>query len=174
VDLWALDEVHFQQHGSRCRLWVPPEMDDPICQHAPTRKSISYFGAVRLRDGKLVMSQPEGMFDAQTCWRFLRQLETLARRSRRKMVVIADNARYHHASLHAGWRQEVAGHFALHFLPPYSPELNPIERVWKLIRRRSLHNRYFPTLAEVTLAVAPLLRLWSRPNSTLQRLCAIA
>ena len=24
VDLWALDEVHFQQHGSRCRMWIPP------------------------------------------------------------------------------------------------------------------------------------------------------
>ena len=51
VDLWAMDEVHFQQHGSRCRMWVPPEVDDPICLHAPTRKSISFFGAVRLQDG---------------------------------------------------------------------------------------------------------------------------
>src|SRR3954468_12173503 len=30
VDLWALDEVHFQQQGSRCRMWVPPETRDPI------------------------------------------------------------------------------------------------------------------------------------------------
>ena len=52
VDLWALDEVHFQQHGSRCRMWVPPELKDPILLHAPTRKSVSYFGAVCLRDGK--------------------------------------------------------------------------------------------------------------------------
>jgi len=60
-----MDEVHFQQHGSRCRMWVPPEADDPVCLHAPTRKSISFFGAVRLADGKLVMSQPKGMFDAR-------------------------------------------------------------------------------------------------------------
>jgi hypothetical protein len=33
VDLWALDEVHFQQYGSRCRLWVPPEDKDPILLH---------------------------------------------------------------------------------------------------------------------------------------------
>ena len=31
VDLWATDEVHFQQHGSRCRMWVPPETKDPCC-----------------------------------------------------------------------------------------------------------------------------------------------
>jgi len=26
VDLWALDEVHFQQQGSRCRMWIPPKI----------------------------------------------------------------------------------------------------------------------------------------------------
>jgi len=51
VDLWALDEVHFQQQGSRCRMWVPPEIKDPIVYHHPTRKSVGYFAAVRLRDG---------------------------------------------------------------------------------------------------------------------------
>jgi hypothetical protein len=28
VDLWATDEVHFQQHGSRCQMWIPPETKD--------------------------------------------------------------------------------------------------------------------------------------------------
>jgi hypothetical protein len=28
VDLWSTDEVHFQQHGSRCRMWIPPEIKD--------------------------------------------------------------------------------------------------------------------------------------------------
>ncbi len=168
-----MDEVHFQQHGSRCRLWVPPEVKDPVCYHAPTRKAISFFGAVRLADGKLVMSQPEGTFDAQTCWRFLCKLEGISRRSERRTVVIADNARYHHATLHESWRREVADHFRLHFLPPYSPELNPIERVWKLIRRRCLHNRYFHELHDVVLALAPRLRDWARPNSTLRRLCSM-
>ena len=52
MDLWAIDEVHFQQHGSRARMWIPPEVDDPVVLHHPTRKSVGYFGAVRLRDGK--------------------------------------------------------------------------------------------------------------------------
>jgi hypothetical protein len=168
-----MDEVHFQQHGSRCRMWIPPEVEDPVCLHAPTRKSISYFGAVRLKDGKLVMSPPDGMFDACTCWRFYRRIERIAKSSGRKIVMIIDNARYHHASLHEEWRQEVADHFVLNFLPPYSPELNPIERVWKLIRRRCLHNQYFPELNDVITAITPCLRAWSRPNITLSRLCGI-
>jgi transposase len=155
-------------------MWVPPEVADPVCRHAPTRKSISFFGAVRLRDGKLVMSRPEGMFDAETCWSFLRKLERLSRRPGQRTVVISDNARYHHANLHAAWRKEVADRFRLQFLPPYSPELNPIERVWKLIRRCCLHNQYFSTLDDVVRAVEPRLRAWARPNSTLTRLCRLA
>jgi hypothetical protein len=54
VDLWATDEVHFQQHGSRCRMWIPPEIKDPVLLHAPNRKSGGYFAAVRSRDGRFV------------------------------------------------------------------------------------------------------------------------
>ena len=169
-----MDEVHFQQHGSRCRMWVPPEITDPVCLHAPTRKSISYFGAVRLKDGKLVMSPPEGMLDAGTCGNFYRKIERIAKSTGRKIVMIIDNARYHHASLHEELRHEVSDHFVLNFLPPYSPELNPIERVWKLIRRRCLHNQHFPELRNVIAAITPCLRAWSRPNTTLARLCGIA
>src|SRR5882757_796040 len=43
VDLWALDEVHFQQQGSRCRMWIPPEIRDPVVYHHPTRKSVGYL-----------------------------------------------------------------------------------------------------------------------------------
>ena len=42
---------------------------------------------------------------------------------------------------------------SLLFLPPYSPQLAPIERVWKLARRLATHNRYFQTLDQVLDAV---------------------
>ena len=60
VDRWALDEVHFQQHGSCCRMWVPPEIKDPVLLHHPTRKSVGYFGAVRVRDGKFFLRRETG------------------------------------------------------------------------------------------------------------------
>lgn len=59
------------------------------------------------------------------------------------------------------------------FLPPYSPELNPIERVWKLTRRLATHNRHFPTLEDVINAVTERFALWARPNRQLVKLCAI-
>ena len=154
-------------------MWVPREETDPVLWHYPGRKSVGYFGAVRLRGGRGLFQKETGMFEGATFWPFLQRLRLASAASGRTVIVITDNAQYHHAKLHQAWRQEQAPAFTLDYLPPYSPELNPIERVWKLIRRRCLHNRYFLTLNEVVTAIAPRLRDWSRPNTTLQRLCGI-
>jgi transposase len=61
----------------------------------------------------------------------------------------------------------------LDFRPPYSPELNPIERVWKRIRRNRRHNVYFPKLAMVVAAVEEQFEQWSEPNAELASLCRI-
>jgi transposase len=87
--------------------------------------------------------------------------------------VILDNAKYHHARLHKEWRESCSSTFALMFLPAYSPELNPIERVWKLTRRLSIHNRYFPTLRHVVKTVESQFNKWSRKSEDLRRLCAV-
>jgi len=153
-------------------MWVPPEVKDPVLLHHPTRKSIKYYGAVRLRDGRFVYRREPDPFNASTCYAFLRQFRQRAQRGHRRVVVIADNAAYHHARLHLPWRDRHASEFRLHFLPPHSPELNPVERVWKLTRRRCLHNRYFPQLDDVAIAVERLFAEWARGNETLRRLCA--
>jgi len=154
-------------------MWVPSEIKDPVLLHHPTRKSVGYFGAVRLRDGKFLFRRETGKFNALTCWQFLKALHAISTRTVRRVLVIADNAKYHHARLHRDWRQARAERFALDFLPPYSPELNPSERIWKLTRRLCLHNRYFSKLDEVALAVETEFAHWTKPNNTLRRLCAI-
>jgi transposase len=154
-------------------MWVPPEMKDPVLLHHPTRRSVGYFGAVRLRDGRFVFRRETGRFNAATFLAFMQSLRHTSQRAGRRVVVITDNAKYHHAVLHKPWRERYRDQFALDYLPPYSPELNPIERVWKLTRRRCVHNRYFPTLEDVIDAVEAEFALWSRGNETLRRLCAI-
>lgn len=173
IDLWAMDEVHFQQHGSRCRMWIPPEVKDPVVIHQPTRKAVGYFGAVRIRDGKFVYMREQASFNAQTCQKFLVQLREASRTSDQRVVVIADNAKYHHAKLHKDWRDANSGEFALDFLPPYSPDLNPVERVWKLTRRSRTHNQHFATLDDLIASVESGFNEWDEPNNVLRRLCAI-
>jgi hypothetical protein len=113
----------------------------------------THYGAVRLRDGRFFFRPETGKFNALTCWEFLKELCATSTRTARQVVVITDNARYHHARLHRDWRQQEAERFRLDFLPPYSPELDPTERIWKLTRRLCVHNRYFPSLNDAALAV---------------------
>ena len=91
----------------------------------------------------------------------------------RRVLAISDNAQYHRSKLHLDWRIQQGPNFGLDFLPPYSPELNPIERVWKLTRRLCLHNRYFAFLDSVVDAVETQFAEWTKPNAALRRLCAI-
>jgi len=128
---------------------------------------------VSCKYGRFFFRPEAGKFNALTCWEFLQKLCALSTRRARRVVVITDNARYHRARLHRDWRQQKADRFRLDFLPPYSPELNPAERIWKLTRRLCIHNRYFRTLADVALAVEAEFAKWTKPNDTLRRLCAI-
>ena len=146
----------------------PPETKDPILLHHPTRRSVGYFGAVRLRAGRFWSCREMGKFNALTLGECMKQLQQVGRLRGCRVVVIADNARYHHARLHQPWREERAPGFELDYLPPYSPALNPIERVWKLTRRRCLHNLYFAILEEVIAAVEAEFASWDRPNDTLR------
>ena len=172
VDLWFEDECHFQQHGSRCTMWIPPEDIDPIVLHAPTRKHVAAFGAVCPADGRLsTLIAPT--FDASTFRTFLGQL-LRRRRSGRKMVVVLDNAGWHRARALAPWLHDHKNALHLDFLPPYSPELNVAERVWKLTRRLCTHNQYFASLELLIDTVAKQLNTWFKPNRQLQRLCAVS
>jgi transposase len=152
-------------------MWVPIEVKDPILWHAPTHKQIGMFGAVRLRDGRLVVQQWDE-FNGETFGEFLKHLFR-HRPPNKKMMIILDNSRYHQARSLRPWLWDHRRKLRLDFLPPYSPQLNPIERVWKLTRKLSVHNRYLPTLQDLILTVGNQFALWAKPNDTLRRLCAI-
>jgi transposase len=152
-------------------MWVPPEEVDPVSLHAPTHQSAGVMGAVRCADGTLV-ARPAHPFNAESFLEFVKCLWHYHRPGR-IMLVVVDNARFHHARLLTPWLKEHRREFRLDFLPPYSPELNAMERVWKLTRRLCTHNRYFPILEELVDTIFSQFNLWSRPNETLRRLCAV-
>lgn len=152
-------------------MWVPPEDKDPVLLHAPTRKSVACFGAANIRTGKLLTAF-ESKFNAESFQRFLKLLLKHAPPAKR-LVLVLDNAKYHHARALQPWLRKHQHRLTLLFLPPYSPDLNPIERVWKLTRRLATHNRHFPTLDELVDAVRERFAHWAKPNRQLTRLCAI-
>jgi transposase len=122
-------------------------------------------------NGRLVTA-PSEKFDAGAFLLFLQQLLRHWRRNS-LMIAVVDNARWHHAIALQSWVGEHRHRLRLDFLPPYSPELNPVERVWKLTRRLCTRNRYFPDLKDLVHAVSEQFKTWSKPNSILYRLCAM-
>lgn len=173
IELWAMDEVIFKLHGTTCKMWVAPEDLNPVVFHNPVRKNAKYYGAVRLRDGKFVYRRETDMFNGDNCFTFLKYLRKITARSSKKNVILLDRAPYHRAKVHKEWRDGCSDKFSLEFLPPYSPELNSIERVWKFTRRACTHNRYFPVLDQIVAVVEPQFDQWRHGSGELQRLCAI-
>lgn len=65
-----------------------------------------------------------------------------------EVVLLIDNAPWHRGQpINAALSENP--HLKFQRLPSYSPQLNPIERLWKALRRRATHNRLFDTLADL-------------------------
>ena len=66
----------------------------------------------------------------------------------KEVVLLIDNAPWHRGKeVDAALRDNP--HLKFKRLPSYSPQLNPIERFWKVLRRRATHNRLFDALADL-------------------------
>lgn len=78
--------------------------------------------------------------------------ELSAHRPDEMKVLIVDNGAFHKAA-----RLVVPQNIVLHFLPPYSPELNPAEQIWRYIKDR-LANTAFATLDDLAQHVAQIVR----------------
>ena len=149
-------------------MWIPPEDKDPSVLQYPTRKGMSVFGAVNIRTGEFAGMMSD-VFNAITFLRFLTVL--MKRRKGKKMQIILDNARYHHAKLLLPWLEKHKDLLFLDYLPPYSPKQSPIERMWKLLEKLKLHNQYFPDLKGMIKVVARQFLLWIGENEILKTLC---
>ena len=79
-------------------------------------------------------------------------------------MFVTDNARWHHAKVLAPWLHRHRKSIRLDFLPPYSPELNHIEQVWKLTHRLCTHNDRFELLEQLVGTSNKQLELWMKPT----------
>jgi len=143
-EIFFEDEVIFYQRGSTTRTWAEVGIGT-IVESAPGRKSKKAFGAVSLSQSpKFRFRFEEDKFNGVSFQKFLEQITR--GNLGRKVFMILDNAKYHHATAIQPWLEKNKPAVELFFLPSYSPNLNPIERVWKKAKKASIHNRYFGKL----------------------------
>jgi putative transposase len=66
----------------------------------------------------------------------------------RKVLMVLDNVKFHHAKRLQPIMERYKERIELIFLPPYSPDLNPTERVWWLMRKEITHNRWVKSMEQ--------------------------
>ncbi len=113
------------------------------------RKRYSVLGGYSVQDQQQVSIRTEGTVNAQTVIAWIDALEE-AFPDAERITVYVDNARYFHARL---VKEHLVGKRVVFvYLPPYSPNLNLIERLWKFCKKKLLVN-FYPTFAIFTRAI---------------------
>jgi transposase len=100
------------------------------------RQRLNVLGAVGYGTAKMITVINRGSIGAEQVCELLRQIK---RRCRKPVTVVLDNASYHRAKVVRQCAEAL--YIELLFLPPYSPNLNLIERVWKLVKKLALTAR---------------------------------
>ena len=110
------------------------------------RKTAHVFGAVSVEDAELSFKFAD-VFNGDSFLEFLQQL--VERCGRRKLFLILDNGPCHNLTAKGkGWLAENGHRIALCRLPPYSPEFNPMEGIWKATKKMATHNAFHRTVEE--------------------------
>ena len=129
-----LDEVGFSLKGVRRRTWSTRGVT-PLVTLPANWEKLSTIGAIT-SDGRFFQHTKSGAIRSGDVSRFFQHL---LRQIQGELVVVLDNAGIHRSKATQAF---VAHHerLSLVFLPPYAPELNPIELVWAYVKRNVLGN----------------------------------
>ena len=139
------DEVGFQTEGTLAYSWG--EKGKPIIINNKGRHGrVNLLGVFEVGTGEFFYMMTTMKVNALRFKRFLCCLKNKFRED--KFIIIADNARFHKSKWFTAWKDETDW-LEIEFLPAYSPDFNPIERLWKWIKREYIHNRCFSSKKEL-------------------------
>jgi hypothetical protein len=142
------DEARFGRIHDGRRCWAPLPLR-PIVGHQVVREFVYAFVAVSPHDGQMA-SLVLPWVDTELMGLFLAHVASLFPDDH--CVMLMDGAGWHTANA-----LPVPAHMTLLPLPPYSPELNPVEQVWKYTRTNDLRNQTFDSLDDVVAVVSSSL-----------------
>ena len=109
-------------------------------------------------------------YDAKVFLEFLKNI--LKKYPEGKIVMVLDNAKIHHAKLIQPFLEENKQRLSLMFLPPYSPNLNIIEGLWKWLKEKVIYNVVYKNKKEISENIQRFIEELSlTPKSVIERLC---
>lgn len=144
-EIYFVDSCHPQHQTKLAYGWIEKGIRKPekmtCCQ-----KRVNLIGAINL-DNYEVQHRQVDWVNGESIEAFLQQLID-ANPDAENIHIIWDNAGYHKSEKIQLFIKGTK--ITPHYLPPYSPNLNPIERLWKLMHEHVTYNRYYSKFADFT------------------------
>lgn len=131
------DECRVERESGTMSIWYP-KGKQPTIRVEQEREAVSFYGALEVATGKETVIKAPYQKSEYTV-QFLRKLEQ--RYAGKKVLLLWDGAPWHRGKVRE-YLQEKNKRWFLEILyfPPYSPDMNPQEQVWKVAKRRCTHN----------------------------------
>ena len=156
------DEARFGRVQDLRRCWAPQAIR-PLLKSQTIRQYLYAYGAINPVDGNLVsLILPRA--DTSCMNLFLQEVHAVY--PHEFVVVFLDQAAWHKSKA-----LQVPSNIKLMHIPPYSPEVNPSEMVWKTSRKDFFHNRYFHSLKDVQDHLCKALSYYTVHNEILASAC---
>lgn len=138
------DEMVLTSATTTQKVWLARGEYPPVVDTNGTRKRQSFYGFYNLKDG----TQTAFVTDWQNMYVTVEVLEKLRKiYPAKKLLLIWDNCGWHRGSKVTAWIEQDGSTDTLYF-PPYTPELNPQEHVWKAGRKAITHNQYVTNITK--------------------------
>ena len=149
----------------------------PQVKSFPGRTKISYSGFILPDTGELFVAKPD-KFNYLTTIESVREfLSAHPVPQGKKYALFMDNAPWHKKTKRLVYDEaqleytDILENVVFIMLPPYSPDLNPIEQVWRITGRENTHNTFFTSLSVLESTVDSAFASWAVPNDQLRSLC---
>jgi len=160
------DEASFAQWGSLSYTWAPIGKQ-PVVKTCGKRKGYKVMGMIDYFSGRLFYQGQTERFNAD---RYCAFLKSVLAQTTGPLIVIQDGARYHTAKATQQFVDTQAERLCVYQLPSYSPDYNPIEHLWRNVKRHKTHNRYFPTFEGLVKEVEAAMAQFQQDPATVKQL----
>ncbi len=147
------------KRGCQPRIWS-----------APTQEKVAFSGFINPLTGELIINECD-KFNYEVIMESVRAFIKKLPKGR-KILIILDNAPWHKKAVRLMREDAKFNGVEFLFLPPYSPELNPIERVWRITRKERTHNKFFEKLQVLKTTLIQYFEKFILPNEKLKTLCS--
>ncbi len=160
-----MDGVHPTHNAKPAYGWIQKGQRKEIPTNTG-RQRVNLSGMIDILSKRVLIREDETL-EAESTIRFLKIIEE-AYPSKRTVHLFCDNARYYRNKKVQAFLE--TSKISMHFLPPYSPNLNPIERLWKLTNEWVINNKYYEKFSEFKNSLLGFLGSLSDPPQDLLKI----